>query len=229
MPDWRAEIRARLAPLELSTQRETEIVEEWAQHLEDRYADLRARGQSDGDALQVTRAELAAEGFADLAGLSRVAVAGAPLGGEPSSGHFLADLWRDIRFGARSLRRTPGFTILAALTLALGIGATTAMFGVLNAVLLRPLPFPHPENLVRLYQTYEKAPGGVGSFSLADFLQVRDDGRAYLVRRDEYDATGRVLHPPRRSSGAGVRHNRECGLFLDAGRSPDPRPRVRAR
>ncbi len=179
MPDWRAEIRARLAPQELSAHRETEIVEEWAQHLEDRYADLRARGQSDHDALAATRAELAAEVFADLAGSSRVADAGAPLGGEPSSRHFSADLWRDIRFGARSLRRTPGFTVLAALTLALGIGATTAMFGVLNAVLLRPLPFPHPENLVRLYATYDKAPGGVGSFSIADFLQVRDDGRGY--------------------------------------------------
>ena len=99
--------------------------------------------------------------------------------GEPSSGHFLADLWRDIRFGVRSLRRTPGFTALAALTLALGIGATTAMFGVLNAVLLRPLPFPHPENLVRLYQPMKRPPAASASFSLADFLQVRDDGRAY--------------------------------------------------
>ncbi len=179
MPDWRAEIRARLTPLGLSAQREVEIAEEWAQHLEDRYADWRARGRTDADALRLTREELAGDGFADLVGVRPPADTSATLAGAPHSGRLWADLWRDVRYGARSLRRTPGFTTLAALTLALGIGATTAMFSVLNAVLLRPLPFPQPENLLRLYQTYDKAEGGIGSFSLADFLAVHDDGRAY--------------------------------------------------
>jgi predicted permease len=62
-------------------------------------------------------------------------------------------LWRDVRFGARSLRKAPGFTAVAALTLALGIGTSTAMFGVLNAVLLRPLPFPDPQRLLRVLAT----------------------------------------------------------------------------
>ena len=64
---------------------------------------------------------------------------------------WLSELGQDLRYALRQLRANPGFTAVAALTLALGIGASTSIFGVANAVLLRPFPFREPERLVRLY------------------------------------------------------------------------------
>src|SRR6185503_10749588 len=63
---------------------------------------------------------------------------------------LVEDALRDFRYGARSLLRAPAFTIAAVLTLALGIGATAAMFSVLNGVLLRPLPYPDQDRLIEL-------------------------------------------------------------------------------
>ncbi|MFN0084133.1 MAG: ABC transporter permease [Blastocatellia bacterium] len=66
---------------------------------------------------------------------------------------MIADLWRDVRYGARALSREPAFSLIAILTLALGIGANTAIFTVVNGVLLRPLSFDEPERLIRLWES----------------------------------------------------------------------------
>jgi putative ABC transport system permease protein len=84
-----------------------------------------------------------------------------------------------FRSAARSLTRTPGFTALAAVTLALGIGATTALFSVVDAVLLRPLPFPRPERLAVIWETKIKAARDTVPFSYPNFDDVRSQARTF--------------------------------------------------
>jgi len=80
----------------------------------------------------------------------------------------MMSFWQDVRYGLRVLSKNPGFTAIAILTLALGIGANTALFSVVNGVLLNPLPFPNPDELVAVYsksQRSRKAPSPIPTSS----------------------------------------------------------------
>src|SRR5262245_31147184 len=87
-------------------------------------------------------------------------------------------LWQDLRFGARMLLKKPGFTLIAAVTLALGIGANTAIFSVVNAVLLSPLPYTEPERLMWIWGNFR---GGTNTASVShlDFLDYREQNRSF--------------------------------------------------
>ncbi len=154
MPEWTTLVRRRLASVPLDGAREAEIVDELAQHLDDRFRELRARGATDADAERMVLAEL--EGAAPISeGLRRVvprpAAAAAPAGHGPR--HLLAAFAADVRYALRTLRAHRVFSAIAIATIALGIGATTATFSVVHTVLLRPLPFADPDRLVSFWLT----------------------------------------------------------------------------
>ena len=101
------------------------------------------------------------------------------------------DVGRDLRFAARTLRRTPGFTAIALLTFALGIGANTAIFSIVNAVLLRPLPYPNADRLVRVYEILKDDPRP-GSVSVMNWYDWRRQAASFAALGG-YSASGGIL------------------------------------
>src|SRR5690349_16312482 len=120
--------------------RTAELAEEMRTHLEMAEADRVARGESPSEAAGNARREFGNVGLVQE-------IARDEWGGV---GLWIERLTQDVRFALRVLRRAPGFATVAALTIALGIGATTAIFSVVDATLLHPLPYPHAEQLVRI-------------------------------------------------------------------------------
>ena len=149
---WAPGIRARLSSLQLSPAREHEITEELSQHLDDRWHELVAGGASPEEATRVALADFqAGDVLAKYIGALRQAQTRLPVTPGAPTGHILGDLSQSLRYASRILWKQPSFAAVAVLTLALGIGATTAIFSVVYGVLLRPLPFHEPDRLVALY------------------------------------------------------------------------------
>src|SRR5262245_65997909 len=91
----------------------------------------------------------------------------------------MGNVLRDLRYGARMLLKKPGFTLIAAITLALGIGANTAIFSVVNAVLLRPLRYSDPDRLLQVWQTFPQLGSNQVTVSAPEFFDYKDQNRVF--------------------------------------------------
>jgi putative ABC transport system permease protein len=182
MPRWVEHVRPRLSSLRLSPAREYEIVEELSQHLEDRWRELVAGGMPEDEATRLALAEfregnLLARYMAPL----KQAHAPAPITPGAPTGHGLRGVWQDLRYAMRMLRRQPVFSFTAILTIALGIGATTAMFSVVNGVVIKPLPYPESENVVTVGVSAVFGTQRTPGFPLAPrmFASYAENGRSF--------------------------------------------------
>ena len=160
--------------------RNEDLAEELSSHLEMARQERMARGESAGQAARTASTEfgnvpLIAETVRDQWG-----------------SRWLGDLLQDVRFGGRSLRKNPAFTAVAILTLALGIGGNTAIFSVVNGVLLSSVPFPHAEQLVTLHES--KPNFDAGSISFPNFRDWERDNRSFssmaVTRGNSMNLTG---------------------------------------
>jgi putative ABC transport system permease protein len=184
MPNWNYIVRQHLAVLRLPPEREIEIVEELALCFEAVYEDALAAGLSAAEAearavqgydwrlleCELRRAEQPVASQAMRPALELI---------ERKGGIRMESFIQDLRFGARMLMKQPGFTSIAALTLALGIGANTAIFSVLYGVLLKPLPYSDPNSLVRVWQAAPAAGLSQLGFSEAQLVRLRAGNQSF--------------------------------------------------
>jgi putative ABC transport system permease protein len=216
MRDWRAYVRLHLTLPAHSPERQERIVRELAAQLEDFYRDAVAGGLSEEEADGHARSQITdwdriardvsrADRPNRLPHLERLANAlddapGPTRGVQQMFAHFI----RDVRFAVRQLVKSPGFSVVAILTLALGIGSSSAIFSVVNGVLLRPLPYPEPDGLVRVHEIVPQ----YGRFSVApaNFLDWRKQNSSF-ERVAAYSGTSGTLtwsDGPERVQGASV-------------------------
>ena len=164
MSEWAPHVRGQLERLRLDGAREFEIIEELSQHLDQRFDELRREGFSDERARQLAVDELVepvALG-AQMQPLRQSSQPPAPTLGAPGAS-LLGDLWQDVRYGLRMIGKQPLFATAVILTLALGIGANSAIFALVDATLVRPLPLPDPGQLVLAWDRSANSPRGLAS------------------------------------------------------------------
>ncbi len=154
MPDWKEIVRDRLAALKLDGARESEIIDELSQHLEDRYQAMRAAGLPDADARRHAIEELKG-GHLDeeLAKLPRPVHEAI---GMPTKDYPFSGLFGDLKLALRNMYNKPAFSLMVIGMLALGVAGNAAIFSIFNGLFLRSLPFREPGQLINLDETAPK-------------------------------------------------------------------------
>lgn len=182
MPDWREEIAKRLSSLNLESSCEIEIIEELSQHLDDRYYELVSGGATDDDArrdvlIEINDENLLAQG---LRGVVREAPQGPAVAGKKGE-NFFVSLWQEQRYALRQFRRNPGFAVVAIITLALGIGASTAIFSVIDNVLLEPFPYKDAGHIIypRVHGAKQGPDEGRQGFSADEYLEFAGQNNSF--------------------------------------------------
>ena len=185
--DFREYLRRRLPPLTI--QREPEVLDELAQHLSDLYTEARAAGLDHETALTRATAALPDNSvdLADAIESASRALPGRitdrwrsslnePMPAAPGALVMFTDLRRDLRYALRTLITNPGFAVVVALTIALGVGANAVIFSAVDAVLLRSAPVAEPDRVVSLYTSNSDGRDIFASSSYPDYADLRDSG-----------------------------------------------------
>jgi predicted permease len=160
--EWLSNLAMRLRALRRTEDVHREIAEEWQFHLEQRTEENIRRGMSPEEARRQAVRHFGNSGYIK------------DLSWDERGGGIMETIWQDLRFGYRQLRKSPGFTGVALLSLALGIGANAMIFSLISTILLRPLPITQPERVFAVHQIKQRNLSAMQSMSYPNYKDIRD-------------------------------------------------------
>jgi putative ABC transport system permease protein len=192
MRDWTAELKAHLIEQRLDPTLHVATLDELSAHLEELYRSRVEGGMTPAEADQSVMEELNDGALTrELERAERARLRRPPALGEPGR-HPLEGVSQDFRYAIRTFRQNPGFTAAAVMTLALGIGANASIFSIVNAVLLRPLPFPAADRMVRVWESNPAIDRPTSAASYPNFMDWRTQATSFQALAGYWENTFNV-------------------------------------